>query len=70
MDIRPPGTGVVDSHDPSCGCWESNLRPLKEQQVLVTTEHFSSFLHAILREPSPCLLFLLCYVLSSLVGTP
>ena len=33
-----PGTGVADGCEPLCGCWESNLGPLEEQQVLLTTE--------------------------------
>lgn len=32
-----PGTGVMDSCEPLCGCWESNPDPL-QQQVLLTTE--------------------------------
>lgn len=32
-----PGTGLMDSCEPPCGCWESNLDPL-QQQVLLTTE--------------------------------
>lgn len=39
-DMRPPGTGVMDDHKPPCGCWESKLGPLQEQQELYTTEPF------------------------------
>ena len=28
---KSPGTGVTDSYELSCGCWELNLGPLKEQ---------------------------------------
>ena len=28
-------TGVTDSCEPSCGCWESNLGPLEKQPVLL-----------------------------------
>jgi hypothetical protein len=31
------GTGVTDSCEPPCVCWELNLGPLKEQSVLLTT---------------------------------
>ena len=34
QDIELPGTGVTDGYEPPCGCWESNLHPLKEQRVL------------------------------------
>lgn len=37
-DVRSPGTGVTDSHEPSWGCWESNPDPLEEQPVFLTTE--------------------------------
>ena len=33
-----PGTGVPESCEPTCGCWELNLYPLQEQQVLLTAE--------------------------------
>lgn len=36
--LRPPGTGVRDSRDLSCGCWELSLDPLKDPDVLLTTE--------------------------------
>lgn len=29
----PPGTGVADSQEPPCGCWELNLSPLEEQHM-------------------------------------
>lgn len=29
---------VLDGSEPSCGCWESNLSPLKEQPVLLAAE--------------------------------
>ena len=31
-----PGTGVTDSCELLCGCWELNLGPLEEQRVLLT----------------------------------
>ena len=37
-DIKYPGTGVTDNCEPPCGCWELNLGPLQEQQVLLTSE--------------------------------
>ena len=33
-----PGTGVTDGCELLCRCGESNVTPLKEQQVLLTTE--------------------------------
>ena len=36
--VRSPGTGVTDSCELPCGCWELNLGPLQEQHVLLTTE--------------------------------
>ena len=30
-----PGTGVIDSCELPCGCWELNLGPLQEQQGLL-----------------------------------
>ena len=37
-DDRSPGTGVLDSYDLPCGCWELNSSPLEKQPVLLTTE--------------------------------
>ena len=36
--VRFPGTGVTDSCELSCGCWELNLGPLGKQPVLQTAE--------------------------------
>jgi hypothetical protein len=36
--VRFPGTGVPDSHNPPCGCWEMNPGPLEEQPVFLTAE--------------------------------
>jgi hypothetical protein len=33
--VRSPGTGIVDSCELSCGCWELNPGPLEEQPVLL-----------------------------------
>lgn len=33
-DLGSPGTGVMNSGEQSCGCWESNPHLLQEQQVL------------------------------------
>ena len=33
-----PGTGVTNSYELLCGCWELNLGPLEEPLVLLTTE--------------------------------
>jgi hypothetical protein len=33
-----PETGVTNGFELPCGCWESNLGPLEEQPMLVTTE--------------------------------
>jgi hypothetical protein len=30
--VRPPGIEIVDSCDLPCGCWESNLGPMKGSQ--------------------------------------
>jgi hypothetical protein len=35
--LRSPETGIRDSCDLSCGCWERRLGPLKDQDVLLTT---------------------------------
>jgi hypothetical protein len=35
---RFSGTGVTDSCELPCGCWEWNLAPLKEWPMLLTTE--------------------------------
>ena len=37
---RSPGTGVTDSGELPCGCWELNSGPLQEQPVLLTAEQF------------------------------
>lgn len=31
-------TGVTDGWELPCGCWELDLHPLEEQEVLLTTE--------------------------------
>jgi hypothetical protein len=31
---------ITDGCEPSCGCWELNSGPLKEQSVLLTSEPF------------------------------
>ena len=36
--VRSPGTGVIDSCDLLCGCWELNSGPLEELPMLLTTE--------------------------------
>lgn len=36
-DIRSPETQGTDVYQPSSGCWESNLLPLQEELVLLTT---------------------------------
>jgi hypothetical protein len=38
MYVRSPETGVTDSCELPCWCWELNLDPLEEQPVLLTTE--------------------------------
>jgi hypothetical protein len=38
--VRAQETGVIDSCELPCGCWELNPGPLKEQPVLVSTEPF------------------------------
>ena len=35
---RSPGTGVIDSCEVPCGCWELNPDPLEEQPVLQNLE--------------------------------
>jgi hypothetical protein len=42
-DTESSGTGVRDSFEWQCGCWELNLGLLQEQQALLTTE--PSFQH-------------------------
>jgi hypothetical protein len=36
--VGAPGTGVTDSCELPCGCWEPNLSPLEEQPVLFPAE--------------------------------
>jgi hypothetical protein len=36
--IEYPGTGLTDSCELSCGCWELNSGPPEEQPVLSTTK--------------------------------
>ena len=36
--LEYPGTGITDSYELSCGCWEMNLGLLKQQPVLLITE--------------------------------
>ena len=36
--VRPSGAEVIDGCEPPCGCWEPNLGPLQEQQVLLRAE--------------------------------
>ena len=36
--IRSPGTGIIDSYELPCGCWELKLGPLEEKPVLFTAE--------------------------------
>ena len=37
-DVRYPGTGVTDSCELPCGCWELNPGALEEQPVILATE--------------------------------
>lgn len=36
--ISGSGTRVVDACEPLCGCWEPNIGPLQEWQMLLTAE--------------------------------
>ena len=38
VGVRSPGTRVTDGCKMTCGCWELNWGPLKEQPVLLTAE--------------------------------
>lgn len=39
IPVEYPGTVVMDACEPSCKCWgELNLRPLNDQQELLTTK--------------------------------
>ena len=38
-----PGTGVTDSCETVCGCWESNPGPLQEQVILPTESTLQPF---------------------------
>lgn len=40
--VRSCGTGVTDSCEPPCGCWESNSSPLQKQSVLLMSSHLAS----------------------------
>lgn len=49
--IKMPGTGVRDDCEPPRGCWEPNLDPLWQQQVLLDSGPLSSpWLNNILAE--------------------
>ena len=59
---RSPGTGIRDSCELPCGCWELNPGPLEEQPVLLTAEpslqplSFFPFASSFQRQQwSPCL---------------
>ena len=41
--VRSPGTGITDSCELPCGCWQLNAGPLQEQQVLKPLSNLSSF---------------------------
>jgi len=41
-------SGVTDSYELPCGCWELNLGPLEEQPVLLTTEPSPAPFHLLL----------------------
>jgi hypothetical protein len=43
-EVRSPGSGIREGCEP-CGCWESNLGPLQEPWVLLTTEPSLVLLH-------------------------
>jgi len=36
--VRASGTGVIDSCELPCGCWDLNLGLLEEQPALLTAE--------------------------------
>jgi hypothetical protein len=36
--VGSPDTGATDGCEPTHGCWESNLDPMEEQSILITTE--------------------------------
>lgn len=38
---RSGGTGVTDSFEPLCGCWEQNPDTTDDQQVLLLLNHLS-----------------------------
>lgn len=38
--VRSHETGVIDSCEPPCGCWELHPHPQEDQLVLLTTEPF------------------------------
>lgn len=40
--VKSLETGVIGSREPPCACWESNLGPLQEQKLLLTTGYLSS----------------------------
>ena len=49
-------TGINNSCELPCGCWESNLDPLPEQRLLLTTETS----HQLLIHLFKCILLLVC----------
>jgi hypothetical protein len=46
--VRKPGTGVIENYKVSFKLWDSNLHPLEENPVLLTTEPPLPALHIIL----------------------
>jgi hypothetical protein len=42
--VRSPRAGVIELWAALCGCWELNLGPLQETQMLLTAESFLQLL--------------------------
>lgn len=36
--IQSPTTGIIESYELPCGCWEPNLVPLQEENMLLISE--------------------------------
>ena len=45
LPAKSSGTGVKDTCELPCGCWELNPGPLEEQLVLLTTNPFLQLQH-------------------------
>lgn len=38
VGMPSPGTGITEDYELLCDCWDPNLDPLQEQQMILTSE--------------------------------